>query len=135
MGIIAGIMTGEGFIPLIPVWFYLLSSMAYGIAALISFLVSYYSYKIFSTDKRLKSNLFLALGFLGLGIAFSVLTFTSVYTYLHDPFLKGFLSLNIVNVKIFNLYYAISLVSYILLNIAYLPKRFVSRLKILPVLF
>jgi hypothetical protein len=135
MAITVGILVGEGFIPLVPIWFYLFSSIAYGAAAVISLLVAYFSFKIFWSNRKMKTNLLLSLGFAGLAFAFAALTFTSLYTYLYDPYLKGFLSLSLVNIKGFNLYYIISLISYVALNIVYLPKKIMKKLKIAPLLF
>jgi hypothetical protein len=132
--ITVGIIVGEGLVTLIPVWFYLFSSLAYCAAAVISALISYFSWKIYR-KKRMKSNLLLSLGFAGLAVSFAILTFTSLFTYLYIPYLRGFLSLNRVNVNGFNLYYIISVISYILLNLVYLPKKFVQKIKIFPVLF
>jgi hypothetical protein len=135
MDVIAGVFIGEGYVPLIPVWFYLFSLIAYGASALISLMVSYFSMRIYLSDRKMKPNLFLSIAFLGMGVAYAVLTFTSVYTYLHEPYFRGFLSLNLVNSNGFSIYYAVTIASYILLNVAYLPKKLMKKVGLAPTLF
>jgi hypothetical protein len=125
----AALPTGE-FVNLVPVWFYSFSAVAYAISALISLLITYFSFKSYRSTNK---NLYLVLGisFLILTAAYSALTFTSIYTYFYQDFFRGFLSLNLVNNRGFNIYYILSLVAYFLLDILYLPKKFKKGFRIL----
>lgn len=108
---------------LIPIWFYVYSALAYAASALISVFVAYFSYKFFKMAKS-KSSAMLLLSFLFLTIAYSALTFTSVYTYFYKPYFKESLdlgSLGLVNSVGFNLYYITSIVAYVALLAMYLP--------------
>lgn len=109
---------------LIPIWFYMYSFAAYAISAVISVLVSYYSYKFFRMA-RSKSSAMLLFSFLLLTIAFSALAFTSLYTYLYKPYFKESFdlgSLSLVNSMGFNIYYITSTVAYISFLAMYLPN-------------
>lgn len=117
----AGIVVYTPTGPLIPVWFYSFSATAYFIAALISFLVSYFAYRNYRISSS-KSHLLLSLSFLALGLAFSILTSTSLYTYFYQPYLKTEGSLVDFNTNGFNLYYLFSLAAYLALVMMYLPK-------------
>jgi len=128
----------EGAAPLIPVWFYLFSSLAYGLAALISLFVSYFSFKLYKTS-NIKSHRNLSLVFASLFVAYSILTFTSMYTYFYHPYLRNvyipllskYLSLGEVNTTGYGLFYLASLTAYALLFLMHLPEK----KRILPVLF
>ena len=116
---------------LIPVWFYSYSAIVYAASALISIFVTYFSYKFFMMSKT-KSAIILMFSFLFLTIAFSTLTFTSLYTYLYKPYFKHSLdigSLSFVNNAGFNLYYIASIIAYVSLLIMYLPKDIKKFLK------
>lgn len=115
---------------LIPVWFYSYSALAYLIVAGISFLISYFSFKLHRMSS-VKANLFLSLSFLVLGIAFSLLFIASFYTYLYEPHFKVYENLATVNHLSYSYYYALSLVSYLILASIYLPARIKNKLFIL----
>jgi len=116
---------------LIPVWFYSYSAIVYAASALMSILVTYFSYKFFRMSKT-KSALMLMFSFLFLATAFSTLTFTSLYTYLYKPYFKDNFdlgSLSYVNSIGFNLYYIASVIAYASLLLMYLPKDISKALK------
>jgi len=120
----------EGAGPLIPVWFYLFSAIAYGLAALISLFISYFSYKLYRAS-NIKNHKFLSIAFAALGIAYLVLIFTSMYTYFYHPYLRGYYNLGDVNRTGYGFYYVAALTSYVLLFFMQLPEG----KKIFPVLF
>jgi len=109
---------------LIPVWFYSYSAVVYAASALISLLVTFFSYKFFKMGKD-KKTVALMFSFLFLTFAFSALAFTSLYTYLYKPYFKLNLNLgdlSLVNSFGFNLYYISSIVAYVSILAMYLPK-------------
>jgi len=107
---------------LIPVWFYMYGGVAYGIVAAISFLISFFSFKLYKTSS-LKTNLILSLSFLSLGVAFSSLLAASLYTYFYIPYFQDDVNLGFLNRNAFNLYYLTSLISYVLFSTMYLPGK------------
>lgn len=107
---------------LIPVWFYSYSAVIYFASALTSFLIAAFSYRLYKMSK-FKLSLPLMFSFLLLGLAFSALTATSVYTYLYKPYFKDFFSLGLVNSIGFNFYYITSLLGYALILLMYLPEK------------
>ncbi len=109
--------------PLIPIWFYSYSAVAYGVAALISFLIGLFSYRFYKISSSRK-NLIFTTSFLLLGIAFTTLTIASSYTYFYRPYFREYQNLNEVNYKSFNLYYVLSTLAYLLLVMLYLPKKY-----------
>jgi len=114
---------------LVPVWFYLFSAIAYGISALISLFIAYFSFKSYkSTDKKFYLLLFAS--FMILTASYCILTFTSIYTYFYQDFFRGFLGLNFVNYNGINLYYAATLIAYALLDVLYIPKKAKNRLHV-----
>jgi len=106
---------------LIPVWFYLASSVAYGTSALISFLICYFSFRLYQKSHS-KLNLIPLFGFLSLAIGFSSLLFASLYTYNYPDLFKPLGNINQVNSQAFNIYYVASLLGYFILLMIYLPK-------------
>lgn len=108
--------------PLIPVWFYSYSAIVYLLSAIIGFLVSYFSFRLYRMSS-VKLNLILSLAFLALGFAFLSLTITSLYTYFYLPHFKQFQNLGLVNRAGFNFYYIASLIGYLLILMIYLPKK------------
>jgi hypothetical protein len=116
--------------PLIPVWFYSYSAVVYVVSAIISFLISYFAFRLYRMSS-VKTNLFLSFGFLALGLAFSSLTMTSIYTYLYVPYLRGYASLTAVNTSGYNFYYLASFIAYLLFVLMYLPKKIKNRLLVL----
>jgi hypothetical protein len=115
---------------LIPIWFYSYSAVVYFLAAIISFITSFFAFKLYKVSS-VKLNLFLLFSFLALGLAFSALTLTSVYTYFYKPYFETFYSLSKMNKMGFNFYYLTSLVAYVLFLVMYLPKKFSKRFFVL----
>jgi mannose/fructose/N-acetylgalactosamine-specific phosphotransferase system component IIC len=116
---IENIVTSQ--LPMIPVYFYMYSFLASAAVAFISFLISYFSFKIYRKSS-IKLNLVLSLGFLALGIAFTSLTLASLYTHNYNP-LEDYENLTKVNNAAYNSYYILSLISYILFVMMYLPGK------------
>jgi hypothetical protein len=117
---------------LIPVWFYSYSAIVYGISALISLIISYFAFRLYRMSS-VKVNLILFLSFLGLGLAFLSLTVASIYTYFYAPHLKTAIStgLNVLNKDCYNFYYLISLISYFLLLMVYIPGKIKNKFPLL----
>lgn len=113
--------------PMIPVYFYVYSSLACAAVAFISFLISYFSFRLYKKSS-IKLNLILSLGFLTLGIAFTSLAATGFYTYYYNPCFEDCVGLTTVNYFAYNSYYIISLISYILFVTMYLPKKIKNKL-------
>lgn len=107
---------------MVPVYFYLYGSLACAAVALISFLISYFSFKIYKKSS-IKLNLILSLGFLALGIAFISLTAASLYTNYFSSNLTDYENLTMVNYFAYTSYYVLSLISYILFVVMYLPGK------------
>ena len=120
-------------VELIPIWFYLLTSVIYSSSAIIGFLVSYFAFKTYRMTKN-KSHLFLSLSFLVIGLGFVALSATSIYIYTTLQVYKGSsISLNFVNYVGFRTYYILSSIGYILLVLMYLPKKITNKLFVLHV--
>jgi hypothetical protein len=117
-------------IPVIPEYFYLYSSLSCAAVAFISFLISYFSFKIYRKSS-MKLNLILSLGFLALAVAFTSLTLASSYTYYYKPYFEDYENLSRVNYVAYNSYYILSLISYILFAVMYLPGKLKNKLFIL----
>ncbi len=118
-------------VELIPVWFYLITSVIYSSSAIIGFLVSYFAFKAYRITKN-KSHLFLSLSFLIIGLGFAALSSTSIYIYTTLELYKGSsVSLNLLNYLGFRTYYILSSIGYILLTLIYLPKKIMNKLFIL----
>jgi hypothetical protein len=117
-------------LPLIPIWFYSYSAVVYFLAAIISFTTSFFAFKLYKMSS-VKMNLLLLFSFLTLGIAFSALTLTSVYTYFYKPYFEAFYDLSMINNLGFSFYYFTSLVAYLLFLTMYLPKKFTRKFLVL----
>lgn len=115
---------------LIPVWFYSYSAIVYLISAIVGFLVSYFAFRLYRMSS-VKFNLILSLAFLALGIAFTALTVTSLYTYFYLPYFKPLQNLGVVNQTGFNLYYISSLIGYLLFLMMYLPGKIKNKFFVL----
>jgi hypothetical protein len=115
---------------IIPVYFYLYSSLACAAVAFISFLISYFSFKIYRKSS-IKQNLILSLGFLALGIAFTSLTLAGFYTYYYKPYFEDYGNLERINYFAYNSYYILSLISYIMFVAMYLPKKIINKFFVL----
>lgn len=116
--------------PLIPIWFYSYSAVVYFLSAIISFVVSLFAYKLYRKSS-IKSNLFLLFSFLAIGLAFSALTFTSIYTYFYKPYFETFHNLTSINNNGFNFYYVASIMAYLLFLVTYLPKKLKKKFLVL----
>jgi len=112
---------------LIPIWFYLYSVIAYGAVSLISFLISFFAFKLYKASS-LASNKVISISFLALGIAFLFLTATSACTYFYEPYLKPLVVLSAVNYFGYNIYYLASLVAYVVLGVSHFPKKIKNKL-------
>jgi len=118
-------------VELIPVWFYLITSVIYSSSAIIGFLVSYFAFRSYRITKN-KSHLFLSLSFLVIGLGFVALSSTSIYIYTTLELYKGSsVSLNLLNYLGFRTYYILSAIGYVLLTLIYLPKKLMNKLFIL----
>ncbi len=116
---------------LIPLWFYLTTSIIYSSSAVIGFLVSYFAFRAFRMTKN-KTHLFLFLSFLALSLGFITLSVTSGYIYTTLEIYKGSsVSLNLLNYQGFRTYYILSSIGYVLLTLMYLPKKVMNKLFII----
>jgi hypothetical protein len=108
---------------LIPVWFYIYSTIVYAASAVISLLITYFSYKFFKISRSRQSLIFM-FSFLLLGIGFSALAFTSMYTYMYKPFFKDAvgLSLSLLNSAGLSMYYVTATVAYVSILLMYLSN-------------
>jgi len=116
--------------PLIPVWFYSYTAVVYSLSAIVSFIISFFAFKLYKTSS-IKMNLFILFGFLALAFAFSALTLTSIYTYFYKPYFETFHNLSTVNRIGFSLYYLGSLIAYLSFLVMYLPRIFKKKLFVL----
>lgn len=118
-------------VDLIPVWFYLITSVIYSSSAIIGFLVSYFAYRAYRMTKN-KVHLILFLSFLILSSGLVVLFGTSAYIYTTLELYRGSsISLNLLNYQGFRTYYILSAIGYLLLILMYLPKKIMNKLFIL----
>ncbi len=118
-------------VELIPVWFYLITSVIYSSSAIIGFLVSYFAYRAYRMSKN-KVHLILFLSFLILSLGFVVLSATSIYIYTTlEVYRKSSVSLNLLNYQGFRAYYILSSIGYILLILMYLPKKLMKKMFII----
>ena len=108
---------------LVPVWFYAYSAVAYGIAAIVSLLVGYFAYQIFKRS-GVKPGLIMAVSFFLLTIGFAALTLSSIINYVSGSAMEVFENLGRINNLAFFAYYILSAVSYSILLLMYLPKKF-----------
>jgi len=108
---------------LVPVWFYSYSAVVYAVTAMISFLISYFSFRLYRMSS-LRINLMMMLTFVFMGLAFSILCATSFFTYASSSSYKIYDQLYELNRYGFISYYTLSLVAYMLLAVMYLPKKF-----------
>lgn len=118
-------------VELIPLWFYLITSVIYSSSAIIGFLVSYFAFRAYRMTKN-KVHLFLFLGFLIISLGFVTLSATSIYIYTTlEIYKKSSVSLNLLNYQGFRTYYILSAIGYILLTLMYLPKKVMNKLFII----
>jgi hypothetical protein len=118
-------------VELIPIWFYLITSVIYSSSAIIGFLVSYFAFRAYRMTKN-KVHLFLFLGFLILSLGFAILSATSIYIYTTlEIYKSSSVSLNLLNYQGFRSYYILSSIGYVLLTLMYLPKKVMNKLFIL----
>jgi hypothetical protein len=114
------VITQPALTTLVPEWFYLYSGLIYLLAASISFLVSYFSFKLFRITSS-KSQSALSIAFILIGLGFALLSAVSIFTYqdAHD------LDTDIFNINsnVYNAYYILTLVAYLFLVMIYLPKK------------
>ncbi len=109
----------------IPARIYGFDSAIYVAAAIIGFLVSYYAFRLYNVTNK-KSHFYFYLSFTLLSMSFSVLSLVSIFNFLNfETFSPISLFDQIVYVDDFGfwIYYAASLVAYILLALAYLPEK------------
>lgn len=109
---------------LIPNWFFGIHSLVYIVCAMIGFLVSFYSYRSYHLTKG-KDHLYLYLGFASISMAFLIFGVTELYSYLSisGGTLKMFEAYSSFRDFGIWLYYAGSLIGYLLLGLLYLPKE------------
>jgi hypothetical protein len=107
---------------LVPEWFYLFSGLVYLLVALISISVSYFSFKLFRISSS-KSHSVLSLSFLLIGIAFAIISITSLYTYQNVD--ESTFNLN---TNAYNIYYFLSIVAYFFLVLINVPKKEANKL-------
>jgi len=116
---------------IIPVWFYGFDSVMYFISSMIGFLLSFYFHKIYSLSSE-KKHMYLYTGFLLLSFGLLCLSITSIYSYttFWQCHLPSVCTLGMLD-KAFGLedfsymlYFGLSIVTYTLFIMAYLPKNF-----------
>jgi len=105
---------------LVPLWFYGLATVTYMFVSVVCFLIAFLalrSYRIISST----SYIHLFFSFLILGFAFLALLVPSALTYLYRGLVPS--GMNRVNYLGFMTYYTLSLFSYIILTLLYLPRK------------
>lgn len=105
---------------LVPLWFYGLATITYTFVSLVCFsiaLLAFKSYRIISSTPYIH----LSFSFLILGFAFLGLTIPSVLTYYYKGFVPS--GINRLNYFGFMTYYTLSLLSYIILTLLYMPHK------------
>jgi hypothetical protein len=119
---------------IVPLWFYEFGSVMYFFAAIIGFLLTYFSFKLYNYTKR-KSHLFLNLSFAFITIGFIVLTASN--TYSHINFEQCSPDCVITQQQIFNwivlgndIYYLTSLIGYALFLLSYFVSAKKDRKKL-----
>lgn len=111
---------------LVPYSFLGFDTIVYIIAAVIGFMVAYNASKVYNITSR-KSHMYLSFGFTILSVGFLILAVTSGYTYIHMRSVNDFTELSLFQ-PIFDvydfgywMYYAASMVAYVMLIMMYLP--------------
>ncbi|MCX6822311.1 MAG: hypothetical protein NTW30_06060 [Candidatus Aenigmarchaeota archaeon] len=108
---------------LIPIWFYAITSIIYSAFVVTDFIICYLGYKSYRVTSK-KSFLLLSVSFLIFGLGFLALAFTDIYIYTTlELYGSSTISLNLLNYQGFSMYYALSLISYVLLVLMYLPEK------------
>jgi len=110
---------------LIPSWFFGWHAMAYIVSALIGFLVSFYSYRIYHMTKE-QNHLYLYLGFAALSMAFLIFGVVELYSYLSisQNMMQMFESFSSFRDFGIWLYYIGSIIAYLLIAFTYVPKKY-----------
>ncbi len=119
---------------LIPLWFYVFSSVTYIIASLAGILLTYFALKLYKlTGKREQRFLFQAMGFITLG--FVILSIANIYGYFHFQYCFPACQFDVTDpnytliIKSGNYaYYVASLLGYILLAMTYLKTIKIDKL-------
>ncbi|MBI4010401.1 MAG: hypothetical protein HY361_04420 [Candidatus Aenigmarchaeota archaeon] len=113
---------------LIPIWFYVFSSLTYVLAAVVGNLLTYFAFKLYNfTGKREQKFLAYAMGFITLG--FIILSAANVYGYFNFQHCFPVCQFDVTDpnytlvIKAGNYaYYFTSLIGYILLSMTYLKS-------------
>ncbi len=108
----------------IPLWFYGFDAVMYFLSSAVAFLLSFYFYRIYHLSSN-KQHQYLYTGFLVLALGFSVLSITSLYSFINFKSCTTICSLGLVD-KAFSLedfayfmYFGFSLTAYSLIILAY----------------
>ena len=108
---------------IVPLWFYEFGSVMYFFAAIIGFLLTYFSFKLYNYTRR-KSHLFLHLSFIGITIGFIALTASNTFSVFHFEQCQP--NCVITQQQIFNwvifgnyVYYITSIIGYSLFLLSY----------------
>jgi len=117
---------------LIPEWFYLYSGLVYLLSLAISFLVSYFSFRLYRISSSRKQSL-LAVAFLLIGIGFTFLSAASFYTYENSKSLDQ--SAFDLNNNAYSMYYVLTLAAYLFIVMINLPKKDEKLFLIVPLWF
>jgi hypothetical protein len=113
---------------LIPVWFYGFDSAMYLISALIGFLISFNSYKLYSITRK-KSHFYLHLGFMFLSLGLLLLCLVSAFSYLTLKSCHINCELSLLDVAFgiedfgYLLYFILSIIGYSLLAMVYTSEK------------
>lgn len=113
---------------LIPVWFYGFDSAMYLISALIGFLISFNSHKLYYITRK-KSHFYLHFGFMFLSLGLLILSLVSTFSYLTLKFCRINCELSLFDVVFgvedfgYLLYFGLSIIGYTLLTLTHLPKK------------
>lgn len=113
---------------LIPPWFYGLDSAMYLISALIGFLISFNSYKLYSITRK-KRHLYLHLGFMLLSLGLLLLSLVSGFSYFTLRFCRINCQLGLFDVSFgvedfgYFMYFGLSVIGYTLLASTHLHEK------------
>lgn len=108
---------------IVPLWFYEFGSVMYFFAALIGFLLTFFSFRLYNYTRK-KSHLLLNLSFVFITIGFVVLTLSNTYSFFHFEQCQP--NCTITRQQIFEwivlgnyAYYITSIIGYVLFLLSY----------------
>jgi len=116
---------------LISLEFYLITSVIYLLSAVVVFLVSCFAIKAYKMTEN-RAHLLLFFSFFILGLSLISLSGISIFIYANLKLYKSSpVNINLISYQGFMAYYIFSSLSYVLLTLIYLPKKFKLKLPVL----